>query len=276
VASHWNDNAHGVRRLGFGVGGPHGAPLIPPHHTEKLIRRAFELGVRLFDTAPSYGAGEAERRLGEAMRSLPRHQCLIATKVGITSSGIAGRSRDFSPDGVRRSLDASLKRLRDTRVDWLFLHGAHEVEMTDDLFRTLEELRYEGKVGAIGYCGRGWQLDAAIASGQFTFLMAPVHCALDPEDIERIERARAANLDLIGIEALAPSFHEWASPTSPGAVWRNIRRIKDGPRLPQHEIVPARDCLRWSLNQGAALRVIVSTTRISHLEANVAAIDALR
>ena len=71
-----------MRRLGFGVSGPHGTPLVHPGATADMIYRAFDRGVRLFDTGPSYGAGEAERRLGEAMRRLPRLECIISTKAG--------------------------------------------------------------------------------------------------------------------------------------------------------------------------------------------------
>src|ERR1700743_1698271 len=74
------DSSTGVRRLGFGVSGPHGSPLVSAQATEDMIRRAFELGIRLFDTGPSYGNGEAERRLGAALQYLPRYECIISTK----------------------------------------------------------------------------------------------------------------------------------------------------------------------------------------------------
>jgi len=83
VAPRTSDKSHGVRRLGFGVSGPHGTPLVSPEHTSAMIDHAFARGVRLFDTAPSYGAGEAERRLGEALKRLPRYECIVSTKAGI-------------------------------------------------------------------------------------------------------------------------------------------------------------------------------------------------
>jgi aryl-alcohol dehydrogenase-like predicted oxidoreductase len=278
VASHWNDNAHGVRRLGFGVTGPHGAPLVSARQTADLIQRAFELGIRFFDTGPSYGAGEAERRLGEAMQRLPRVDCIISTKVGITASGLTARHRDFTPDGVRRSLDASLSRLRDTRIDWLFLHGASPVELTDGLFKTLEELRYWGRVGAVGYCGRDRYTEVALRSGQFSLVMTPVHLGLAPEDRERNARILGGQVDVIGIEALTPSLARFPAPLSAGAVWRLARRVRDGAPETPDPTTPRpspSDCLRWALSEGGAKRVVITTSQISHLEANAAAAEAL-
>ena len=79
VSGPMRDNAIGVRRLGFGVSGPHGSPLIRPLATVEMILHAFALGVRVFDTAPAYGAGEAERRLGEALARLPPYAPIVST-----------------------------------------------------------------------------------------------------------------------------------------------------------------------------------------------------
>ena len=64
-------------------------------HDPSLIELAFERGVRLFDTAPAYGNGEAERRLGEAMKRMPRYECIVSTKAGITSSGLSQAHAGF-------------------------------------------------------------------------------------------------------------------------------------------------------------------------------------
>jgi predicted oxidoreductase len=97
-------------RIGFGVSGAHGTPLVSRAHTVAIIQEAFALGVRVFDTAPAYGAGEAERRLGEALRTLERDQVFVSTKAGLSSYGLSGRRRDFSPDAIEQSLRASLDR----------------------------------------------------------------------------------------------------------------------------------------------------------------------
>ena len=99
---------------------------------------AWDLGVRYFDTAPQYGYGLAERRVGKVLRQHPRDSYVLSTKVGrlirpasaeelARPSTFAGTTDDrpvwdFSRDGVRRSLDESLARLGVERVDIVFLH----------------------------------------------------------------------------------------------------------------------------------------------------------
>ncbi|MFW5661901.1 MAG: aldo/keto reductase, partial [Oceanicaulis sp.] len=80
--------------LGFGVSGAHGTPLVSRNSTIAMIERSLESGVALFDTAPAYGAGEAERRLGLALREIGRDRVRISTKAGLSSAGLARRMRD--------------------------------------------------------------------------------------------------------------------------------------------------------------------------------------
>jgi D-threo-aldose 1-dehydrogenase len=126
-----------------------------------VVDRAWELGVRFFDTAPFYGSGLAERRLGEALRSRPRDEFVLSTKVGRLlrpgESGWHGAPKlkayfDFSYDGVLRSLEASLERLGVDRVDVALVHDPdrHHDEAIAGAFPALERLRDEGVVRAIG------------------------------------------------------------------------------------------------------------------------------
>lgn len=271
-----SDKSHGIRRLGFGVSGPHGTPLVKAEHTYHLIEHAFARGVRLFDTAPAYGAGEAERRLGEAMKRLPRYECIISTKVGVTSSGLTKRKRDFSPDAIRRSLDASLKRMKLTRIDWLLLHGPSTKELTDHLLKTLIDLKYGGEVGAIGIAGRGEELDVAVATGQFTVFMAPVHAALPREQIERLQRIKASGAELVGIETLMPAQRRFPAPVSTGSTWRLARALLGRSQASAATPMSPEECLYWALYEAVAHRVVTTTTRMEHLEANIHAVEVLR
>jgi D-threo-aldose 1-dehydrogenase len=167
-------------RLGFG-----GAPLGNMHRAlteieaETTVRTAWDAGLRYFDTAPLYGHGLSEMRIGRALASAPRSEFIISTKVGRVlepclageeSSGIyqatpALRARfDYSRDGVLRSFEASLKRLGLDRVDILYVHdlepGTHGsaavyearwAELTQGGgWRVLDELRRAGAVDALG------------------------------------------------------------------------------------------------------------------------------
>jgi D-threo-aldose 1-dehydrogenase len=125
---------------------------------------AWAAGLRLFDTAPLYGHGLSERRIGVALRVRPRGEYVIATKVGRRL--VPGRDPatifadapaltsvfDFSYDAVLRGVEESLTRLGVSRVDVLHVHDpdAHEIEATHGAFRALARLREERVIGAIG------------------------------------------------------------------------------------------------------------------------------
>jgi D-threo-aldose 1-dehydrogenase len=143
------------------------------------VEAAWAAGVRYFDTAPHYGLGLSERRLGAALADLPRSQYLISTKVGrwlepTTGGGsdlaiggydVAATHRrvwDFSADGVKRSLEASLERLGLDRVDIVYLHDPddHWREALDDAYPALAALREEGVVDRIGVGMNQWEIPA--------------------------------------------------------------------------------------------------------------------
>jgi D-threo-aldose 1-dehydrogenase len=135
-----------------------------------VVDAAWENGIRYFDTAPHYGLGLSERRLGAALRRRPRDEYLISTKVGrllvpnprpvgsdLPSGGFAVpdalmRQRDYSRDGVLRSLEASLERLGLDRVDIVFVHDPeeHMESALAEAIPALIELREQGVIGAIG------------------------------------------------------------------------------------------------------------------------------
>ena len=116
--------------------------------------------MRFFDTAPHYGAGLSERRVGEALRGRPRDELVLSTKVGRllrrTRARPTRRSRrtpgcgrvwDFSRDGVLRSLEESLERLGLDRVDVVLVHDAddHLDAAIGEAFPALAELRERGR-----------------------------------------------------------------------------------------------------------------------------------
>jgi D-threo-aldose 1-dehydrogenase len=134
---------------------------------QATIERAWSLGVRFFDTAPLYGFGLAERRLGAFLREQPRDSYVISTKVGRllrAPDGAHGEDEhykgtprerpvfDFSYDGVMRSVQESLGRLGLDRVDVLLVHDPddHHDEAVTGAFRALQRLREDGTVKAIG------------------------------------------------------------------------------------------------------------------------------
>jgi D-threo-aldose 1-dehydrogenase len=149
-------------RLGLGtapLGGLYEA--VDDETAYAVVDRAWELGVRTFDTAPHYGSGIAERRLGSALRDRPRDELVVSTKVGRrfrpgTSEWHGAPALeayfDFSYDAALRSLEESLERLGIDRVDVALVHDPddHFDEALAGAYRALARLRDEGVVRAIG------------------------------------------------------------------------------------------------------------------------------
>ena len=158
----------GVRVTRFALGSaPLGGLYQPVGDTaaRATVDEAWRLGVRTFDTAPHYGAGVAERRIGAALRERPRSELVLCTKVGrllvepaaptqsmfVEDSGLERRF-DFSAGGVRRSLEDSLARLGLDRVDVVHVHDPddHLDEAIASALPALAALRDEGVIGAVG------------------------------------------------------------------------------------------------------------------------------
>ncbi len=129
------------------------------------VDAAWERGVRCFDTAPLYGHGESERRLGAALRGRPRDEYELCTKVGRVLVPVDDHAPtifhdlppvdpafDFSRDGVLRAFESSLERLGVDRIDIVHVHDPdeHEAEALAAAFPTLIELREQHVVGRVG------------------------------------------------------------------------------------------------------------------------------
>ncbi|MGW1839216.1 aldo/keto reductase [Streptomyces sp. NPDC002067] len=133
------------------------------------VRAALAAGATHFDTAPHYGVGLAEERLGRALRGHDRTGYTLATKVGrrlrplapgetpagegFVATPARARTWDFTRDGIRATLDASLARLGTDTADIVYLHDVenHLPEVYATGYPALAELRAEGRVGAIGF-----------------------------------------------------------------------------------------------------------------------------
>ena len=148
-----------VTRLGLGCA-PLGGVVFEPISDEMafaVVRKAWKLGIRLFDTAPLYGYGLSEQRLGHALADLPRSEYVLCTKVGrLIRPSPEGSTNtavfDFSYDGVMRSLEESLTRLGVDRVDVVHIHDPddHLEDALSGALVALEELRASGVIGAVG------------------------------------------------------------------------------------------------------------------------------
>ena len=177
-----------------------GAPFggLPGEDAERIAVESIELGLRLgiryFDTAPLYGVGGSERYYSNALAGVPRDSYALSTKVGrvldtIASNAGGGANRpsleavfDFSRDGVLRSIEESLRRLKLDRVDILLIHDPddHHEQALNEAFPALAELRSQGVIKAIGAGMNYWEplarfakeadFDCFILAGRYTLL----------------------------------------------------------------------------------------------------------
>jgi D-threo-aldose 1-dehydrogenase len=192
----------GVRLTELGFGAAQGGNLYRARSEETFaaaVDAAWDAGIRYFDTAPHYGLGLSERRLGAALRFRPRDDYVVSTKVGrllVPSPETAHRTDtggfavaadhrrvwDFSRDGVLRSLEASLERTGLDRIDVVYLHDPddHWQQAATEAVPALVELRDQGVIRAIG-AGmnqsemltrfvRETDVDVVMCAGRFTLL----------------------------------------------------------------------------------------------------------
>lgn len=211
----WHQH-HGARALGLGC-----APLgnlyrqISDGEARAVLDAAWDAGLRYYDTAPFYGFGLSERRVGDALRARPRHEFLLSSKVGRLLDPIARANGsemrmgfaspmpftprfDYSYDGVMRSYEASLHRLGLSRIDILLVHdigrmthGAdndrHFRDLAEGGYRALDELRAAGDISAVGLGVNEWEVcDAAMQIGRFDcFLLAGRYTLLEQDPLDR-------------------------------------------------------------------------------------------
>ncbi len=179
-----------------------------------VIEQAWAQGMRYFDTAPYYGFGLSERRLGDVLRHVPRDSFVISTKVGrrlIPDTEYAGTKMrsgfvspmpfspvyDYSYDGIMRSHEDSLQRLGLASIDILLVHdigtdthgdeNAHHFKiLADSGYKALEELRSAGDIKAVGLGVNEFEIcEDAMQIGQFDcFMLAGRYTLLEQEPLE--------------------------------------------------------------------------------------------
>ena len=202
-----------VTRLGFGAASI-GGLFTPVSDADAIAtaRRAWDLGVRMFDMAPLYGYGAAERRMGAALEGRPRDEYVLSTKVGrlvrrsdeipadadVDHQRLDGREDayyvrsepvrlvfDYSADGVRRSIEESLARLNLDRIDIALIHDPddHWQAAIGEAFPALVRLRDEGTIRAVGAgMNQSAMLTRFAREGDFdVFLIAGRYTLLDHE-----------------------------------------------------------------------------------------------
>ncbi len=263
----------------------------------RTIGAAWDAGIRYFDTAPHYGLGLSEQRLGRSLSAYPRDDYVISTKVGrilveqpaATGSDLdngfavpATRRRvwDFSAAGVHRSLEASLQRLGCDHVDIVLLHDPDESpnpgQALDEAYPALHELRRQGAVGAIGIGSKDLAIlarfaaesdvDSLMIAGRYTLLEQP---ALD--DVLPLCEQRGISILNVGIfnsGILATERPDASQPyeygTAPGDIVHRAQAIARICR--QHGVTLPQAAVTFAGAHPAVASVVVGAGKPEHIE----------
>ena len=185
-------------RIGLGTG-LHGE--VSERQSVATIEHAMACGVRFFDSAPLYGNGLAEQRLGIALRGVPRDSYVLNTKVGILSGGVAGDfDYDFSAGGVERCFERSLRRLGTERIDILHLHepeGFAE-QVLHETLPLVAGWREQGLIGAVSAGVNHWSMVEPFVEHLDCVLLAGRYTLLEQGALPFLERQRQAGRPVLG------------------------------------------------------------------------------
>ena len=263
-----------------------------------MVAAAWDAGIRYFDTAPLYGFGLSEQRLGAVLRTKPRDEFVISTKVGRLlradappEPGQAWKGTpsvnpvfDFSYDATMRSVDESLNRLRLDRVDVLLIHDPdqHFEQALTGAYRALDRLRAEGTVRAIGAgmnqaemlarFAREADFDCFLLAGRYTLLDRAGAQELLPLCLERGISVIAGGVFNSGILAESGSKLHYNYEPAPPDVMSRAALIKA--TCERHGVDVKAAALQFPLRNPAIASVLTGCRSVAELEENVRLFNA--
>lgn len=162
-----------------------------------MVHKALEWGVNFFDTAPNYGLGTSESRLGKSLRGFDRTKIVINTKFGHTVSG----GRNYRAEYIRESLEGSLRRLKMEYVDSLIIHNP-PFEILDgnenDHYQELERLKEEGKIMGYGASVDTFDEMKVVMETTQSEVIETFFNILHQDTARAFDMARQKNVSLIG------------------------------------------------------------------------------
>ncbi|RDI20786.1 aldo/keto reductase [Lentzea flaviverrucosa] len=291
-----------VSRLGFG-----GAPIgnlyreVSDEVASGAVEAAWQNGVRYFDSAPHYGLGLSERRIGVALAGRPRDEYVISTKVGrllepfdgegLDDEGFAvprhfRRVRDYSADGVKRSIESSLERLGTDRVEIVYIHDPddHWDAAFGEAYPALEELRSQGVVGAIGVGMNQWEMperfvretdiDVVMLAGRYTLLEQPSLVSFLPACVERGVSVVACGVFNSGLlsKPVVAADAKYNYEEAPSALVERARAIAGV--CGRHGVTLPEAAIQFALGHPAVVSVVVGARTAEQMTANAAYFSA--
>lgn len=262
--------------------------LVDAAAAQRCLERAEGLGVRYFDTAPFYGAGLAEERLGAFLAGRDPARFVLSTKVGrsvVPAAGGAGAATtvfDFGRDAVLRQFDESLRRLRVDRLDIVYLHDPdeHWAEAIDEAWPVLARLRASGAVGAVG-AGMNQvpmlrrfvaetDMDVILLANRYTLLQQYEADELFAECARRgvsVVLGAVLNGGILATGAVPGASYEYNP--APPPVLRRVARIEAVCR--RHGVPLVAAALQFAAAHPAVASVLVGAKSAGEIERNLAA-----
>jgi D-threo-aldose 1-dehydrogenase len=276
-----------VSRLSLG-GTPFGDmyATVPDEQAVATVKAAFEAGVRYFDTAPLYGVGRAERRLGLGLRDLPRDELVVSTKVGRIlqdDDGTIPPTFEYAPEAIERSLAGSYERLGLDRVDIVHVHDPdhHMDEVIEVTLPALRKLQAEGVIGAVSagmnhsaplarFVSAGL-VDSVLVAGRWTLLDQSALDDLLPAAVEQGVSVIAAGVFNTGVLADPDASEQFANffyRPAPPDIRERVRRIRDV--CADHGVSLGAAVLQFPLTHPAVATVCVGCRSPQEATANAA------
>jgi pyridoxine 4-dehydrogenase len=250
-----------VARLGFGAmritgGGIWGEPS-DRAEAVRVLRRAVELGINFIDTADSYGPGVSEQIIAEALHPYPAG-LVIATKGGFERPGPNKWVENGKPEHLRSACEGSLRRLRLDQIDLYQLHRIDSKVPAEDQLGTLKDLQAQGKIKHIGLS------EVSVRQIQHARTIVPIVSVQNRYSVT--DRGSEDVLEYCEQEKIG--FIPWF-PLAAGRVSGSespVSRI-----AARWKVTPSQVALAWLLARSPVMLPIPGTSRVEHLEENVAA-----
>jgi aryl-alcohol dehydrogenase-like predicted oxidoreductase len=250
-----------VNRMGFGAmrltgTGIWGDPQ-DPDECRRVLRRAVELGVNFIDTADSYGPEVSERLIAEALYPYP-DDLVIATKGGLVRPGPGVWEPDGRPEHLRAALQGSLRRLRVEAIDLYQFHRPDPKVPFEESLGAIINMRNEGKIRAIGVS------NVSLKQIQLAVEMTEIVSVQNRYNIsDRHSEDVLTFCTRVGI-----AFLPWA-PVAAGQVHAESPQVAELAR--RKGVTPSQLALAWLLQRSPVMLPIPGTSKVDHLEENIAA-----
>ncbi len=253
-----------VHRLGFGAMRITGKGIWgePKDRAEavRVLRKAVELGINFIDTADSYGPSVSEEIIAEALHPYPK-ELVIATKAGLERPGPDQWVPNGKPAHLRQACEGSLQRLRMERIDLFQLHRIDDKVPAEDQLGTLKDLQAEGKIKHVGL--------SEVSAAQIEKARKIVPIVTVQNRYSVLDRGAEDVLEYCEREKIG--FIPWF-PLGAGQL--SAAGSKLAKTAEQAKITPSQLALAWLLRRSPVMLPIPGTSRVAHLEENVATAGA--